>query len=151
MTMKAPGVRFLCMVGILFALGAAAGQANIAFAAEEAGRIEVPEDGTAAERAKALWKASRPVILADAKANYSDAEYMKRRGPVWNAWTTLQMSTAGEDDRVSKLIPDILGLLNDVYGWTANPPEKRQEIRDRKRKFVEERIVELDKRMAALK
>jgi len=111
----------------------------------------VPEDGTAAERAKTLWKASRPVILGDAKANYPDAEYMKRRGPVWNAWIRLQMSTAGESNGVGRLIPDILRLLNDVYGWTADPPKKRQEGRDRKRKFVEGRVAELDKRVAALK
>lgn len=149
--MKAPGSRFFYMVGILFALGLAAGQADVAFAAGEAGEIKVPEEGTAAERAKKLWKASRPVILNDAKANYPDAEYMKRRGPVWRAWTTLQMYTAGEDERVSHLIPDVLGLLNDVYGWTADPPQKRKEIRDRTRRFVEERVGELDKRVAALK
>lgn len=149
--MKAPGPRFLCIVGIFFALGLAAGQANVAFAAGEAGEIKVPEEGTAAERAKKLWKASRPVILNDAKANYTDAEYMKRRAPVWRAWTTLQMHAAGENDRVSHLIPDVLGLLNDVYGWTADPPQKRKEIRDRTRRFVEERVAELDKRMAALK
>lgn len=95
--MKAPGPRFLCMAGILFALGLAAGQANVAFAAGEAREFEVPEEGTPAERAKKLWQASRPVILNDAKANYPDAEYMKRRGPVWRAWTTLQMSTAGAE------------------------------------------------------
>ena len=149
--MKAPGPRFLCIVGIFFALGFAAGQTKVAFAAGEAGEIKVPEEGTAAERAKKLWKASRPVILNDAKANYADAEYMKRRGSVWRAWTTLQMYTAGEDDRVSRVIPDVLGLLNDVYGWTADPPQKRKEIRDRTRRFVEERVAELDKRMAALK
>lgn len=149
--MKAPGVRRIAMVGILFALGLAAGPANVAFAAGEAREIEVPEDGTAAERAKKLWQASRPVILADAKGNYSDAEYMKRRGPVWNAWTRLQMSTASEDNGVGRLIPDILGLLNDVYGWTAYPPKTRQEIRDRTREFVDDRVAELDKRVAALK
>jgi hypothetical protein len=149
--MKVLEVRFPCMVGILFALGVATGQANVAFAAGEAAKIEVPEDGTAAERAKALWKASRPVILADAKANYSDAEYMKRRGPVWNAWIRLQMSTAGESNGVGRLIPDILGLLNDVYGWTADAPKARQERRDRRRKFVEKRMAELDNRVAALK
>ena len=149
--MNVSPVRFLCMVGIPFALAIAVGQAHIAFAAGEAGKIEVPEDGTAAERAKALWQASRPVILADAKANYSDAEYMKRRGPVWNAWSRLQMSTAGESNGVGRLIPDVLGLLNDVYGWTADPPKTRREGRDRKRKFVEARVAEMDKRVAALK
>jgi hypothetical protein len=139
------------MVGILFALGLAVGQANVAFAAGEAREIQVPEEGTAAERVKKLWQVSRPVILADAKANYLDAEYMKRRGPVWRAWTTLQMSTTGEEGGISRLIPDILGLLNDVYGWTADPSPKRQEIRDRTRRFVAERIAELDKRVAALK
>ena len=149
--MNVSAVRFLCMIGIPFALAIAAGQAHVAFAAGEAAKIEVPEDGTAAERAKTLWKASRPVILGDAKTNYPDAEYMKRRGPVWNAWIKLQMSTAGESNGVGRLIPDILGLLNDVYGWTADPPKTRQEGRDRKRKFVEGRVAEMDKRVAALK
>jgi hypothetical protein len=158
--MKVPGVRLIAMVGILFALGIATGQANVAFAAGEAREIEVPKEGKAAERAKKLWEASRPVILADAKANYPDAEYMKRLEPVYNTWTTLQGNMGGEDDRVGDLtsdtlfwdlIPDILGLLNDVYGWTGDPPEKRQERRNRRRKFVEKKIAELDKRVAALK
>jgi hypothetical protein len=111
----------------------------------------VLDEGTAAERARKLWQASRPVILADAKANYPDAEYMKRRGPVWSAWTTLQMVTADEDDGVSRLIPDVLRLLNDVYGWTADAPAKRKEIRDRARPRVAERVAEIDARVASLK
>ena len=52
---------------------------------------------------------------------------------------------------VSKLIPDVLRLINDVYGWTADSPAKRQEIRDRVRKSVEDRIAELHKRVQTLK
>lgn len=63
----------------------------------------------------------------------------------------LQMATAGENAAVSKLIPDVLRLINDVYGWTADSPAKRQEIRDRVRKSVEDRIAELDKRVQTLK
>lgn len=51
---------------------------------------------------------------------------------------------------MSKLIPDVLRLINDVYGWTADSPAKRQEIRDRVRKSVEDRIAELDKRVQTL-
>lgn len=149
--MKAPRSFFVCMLGILSAVGLPAGQVHFAIAAAQAADIEVPEDGTPAERAKKLWQASRPVILSDAKANYGDAEYMKRREPLWRAWTRLQMSTAGAEGGLGRVIPDILGLLNDVYGWTAYPAQKRQEIRDRSRKFVGERVVELDKRLAALK
>ncbi len=117
----------------------------------EAKEIELPESGTPAERGKKLWQDSRTHVLADAKAALSDAEYQKRRGPIWGAWTRLQMAIATEGDPVSRVIPDVLGLLNDTYGWTADPPAKRQEIRDRKRKFTEERVAELDKRFAALK
>ncbi len=113
--------------------------------------LSAPEEGTPAERAKKLWQASRPVILKDAKANYSDAEYMKRRGPVWRAWIGLQMSTAGESGDVSRLIPDVLGLINNVYGWTADTPARRQEVRDRSRKSIDERMAAFDKRVAALK
>lgn len=91
------------------------------------------------------------MILKDAKANYSDAEYMKRRGPVWRAWIGLQMSTAGESGDVSRLIPDVLGLINNVYGWTADTPARRQEVRDRSRKSIDERMAAFDKRVAALK
>lgn len=52
---------------------------------------------------------------------------------------------------MSKLIPDVLRLINDVYGWTADSPAKRQEIRDRVRKSVEDRIAELHKRVQTLK
>jgi hypothetical protein len=114
--------------------------------------IEFPEAGTPVERVQRLWQASRSHILADAKAALSDAEYQKRRSPIWGAWTRLQMSLAGESsDAVSRLIPDVLGLLNRTYGWTADSPAKRQEIRDRSRAFTAERVAEIDKRVAALK
>jgi hypothetical protein len=62
--------------------------------------LEFPESGTPAERARQLWKATRTHVLDDARAALSDAEYQKRRGPIWGAWTRLQMVTAGEDDAV---------------------------------------------------
>lgn len=114
-------------------------------------KIEFPEEGTPVERVQRLWQASRSHILADAKAALSDAEYQKRRSPIWGAWTRLQMSLAGESDAVSQLIPDVLGLLNRTYGWTADSPAKRQENRDRSRAFTAERVAEMDKRVAALK
>ena len=141
--MKIPQVPAWAL-GILLVIAVAAGQANAA-------ELKAPEEGTAAERTKKLWQASRPVIGADAKANYSDAEYMKRRGPVWQAWIGLQMSTAGENTAVSKLIPDVLSLINDVYGWTADSPARRQEIRERARKSIDHRVASLDKRVVALK
>ncbi len=144
----------IARTGIALLLGVALlGQATPrpARADPEPEALAVPDEGTAAERARKLWQASRPVILADAKANYPDAEYMKRRGPVWSAWTTLQMVTAGEDDGVSRLIPDVLRLLNDVYGWTADAPAKRKEIRDRARPRAAERVAEIDARVASLK
>lgn len=113
--------------------------------------IEFPETGTPAERTRQLWKASRTHILEDAKAALSDAEYQKRRGPIWGAWIRLQMETAGEADDVGRLIPDILGLLNRTYGWTADSPAKRQENRDESRPFTEKRVAEIDERVAALK
>jgi hypothetical protein len=113
--------------------------------------IEFPETGTPVERAQKLWQASRTHILDDAKAALSDAEYQTRRGPIWSAWTRLQMSIAGEEDQVSRIIPDILGLLNRTYGWTADSPAKRQENRDRSRPFTEKRVAEIDERLAALK
>jgi hypothetical protein len=113
--------------------------------------IEFPESGTPSERAKKLWHASRTRVLADAEAALSDAEYQKRRAPIWGAWTRLQMSVAGQDDRVDEIIPDVLGLLNDVYGWTAFPPAKRQEIRDRTRPSAPKRVAAMDERLAALK
>lgn len=63
----------------------------------------------------------------------------------------MQMELAGEDDRVSKLIPEILRLLNDTYGWTADTAAKRQEIRDRKRPFTARHVAEIDERVAALR
>jgi hypothetical protein len=106
--------------------------------------IEFPETGTPVERAQKLWQSSRTHILEDAKAALSDAEYQTRRGPIWSAWTRLQMSIAGEEDQVSRIIPDILGLLNRTYGWTADSP-------DRSRPFTEKRVAEIDERLAALK
>jgi hypothetical protein len=61
------------------------------------------------------------------------------------------MSIAGEDEEVSKIIPDILGLLNRTYGWVADPPAKRQQERDKARPYVEKRVAEMDKRIEALK
>lgn len=61
------------------------------------------------------------------------------------------MSVAGEDDEVERIVPDVLGLLNRVYGWTADSPAKRQENRDKSRPFTEKRVAEMDRRVDALK
>jgi hypothetical protein len=152
--MKTPGapravLRGLATIAVTSAL-AALSVATLPSAHAQA-KIEFPEEGTPAERVQRLWQASRSHILADAKAALSDAEYQKRRSPIWGAWTRMQMSLAGESDAVSQLIPDVLGLLNRTYGWTADPPAKRQENRDRSRAFTAERVAEMDKRVAALK
>lgn len=129
------------MLAVAAALGAGQATAQLAF----------PESGSPAQRARALWKETRPHVLADAAAALGDAEYMKRRQPIWGAWIRLQMETAGEDERVSRLIPDVLRLLNDTYGWTADAPAKRQEIRDRRRPFTGKYVEAIDGKVAALK
>ena len=115
--------------------------------AEHEDRLEAPEEGPAAQRAKALWGQTRPLVERDAKAGYSDSEYLSRRQPIWSAWTSLQMSVAGEDERVSRVIPKVLELINQVYGWPAFPAERRAEER-RKAGRIERQIGELDRSIA---
>jgi hypothetical protein len=140
-------LRVLLATAIASAFAAASGPARTYAQAD----VDVPETGTPAERLKKLWHDTRPHLLADAKAALSDAEYQKRRAPIWGAWIQLQMSVAGDDDQVERIIPDVLGLLNRIYGWTADSPAKRQENRDESRPFTEKRVAEMDKRVAAVK
>lgn len=149
--MESPFTRRAAVVRALLILAIGAGVVSAALPRAQAKEIEVPETGTPAQRARMLWQATRGDILADAKAALSDAEYQKRRGPIWGAWIRLQMNVAGEDDEVSKVIPDVLGLINRTYGWTADTPAKRQENRDKSRPHVEKRVEEMDKRIEALK
>ena len=121
------------------------GAASTASSAED---LTVPEEGTPAERLKALWSRTKPIVERDAKGGYDDEEYMRRRRPLWSAWTSLQMSLAGEDDRVSRIIPRVLELLNQAYGWTAYSPEERAKRRaneGRTAKLIEEIDEEIGK------
>ena len=108
------------------------GSGSVSLRVSSVEELEIPEEGTPGERLEALWSQTRPLVERDAGAGYDDAEYQARRQPIWRAWTSLQMSVAGEDDRVSEIIPRVLELINQVYGWTAFSPEERAKKRSNK-------------------
>jgi len=118
----------LCLVVALVSL--ADGGKN-AVAAESGSQsslsIEVPQSGTMPARVRKLWGITKPIIEADSKANYPDAEYQARRLPLFTAWVNLQRQDS--TDEISRLIPRILELIDHVYGFPGTPAAKRMETR----------------------
>jgi hypothetical protein len=90
--------------------------------------IKVPESGSLAERVRALWATTSPIIQADAAAGLSDADYQARRLPLFSAWVTLQSQNASDpktDEQIGRLIPRILELIDHVYGFPGTPADRR--------------------------
>lgn len=115
----------------------------------EGDTLDVPEEGTPAERLEVLWSRTKPIIERDAQSGYDDAEYMRRREPIWSAWISLQIDASGEDDRASEIIPKVLALINQAYGWTAYSPEERTKRRSNKGRTAR-LIEEIDQEVGKL-
>ena len=108
-------------------------------------KIIVPVKGTPAERVKELWRITSPIIVSDAKANYADKEYLKRRPPLFDAWATLQVKLSLENlkspgpayKNALKVIPEVLRVIDDLYGFPGNS----KILREKKRKNIRRIII----------
>lgn len=125
-------------------------------APDASSRLVTPNTGTAPERVRELWAATRPVILADAAAGLSDAEYLKRRLRVFDPWVGLQVGIAADHLKgpevapANKLIVEVLGLIDRVYGIPFYSEKKRSDIRARTLKRIEQRLAAVDRKVAGL-
>lgn len=121
---------------------------------EKAGGFVVPSDGTPGERVKKLWESTAPVIRADAGAKLGDKEYQEKRTSLFSAWVMLQgkLSLAEpKDEKVQRTIPEILKLIDNVYGFPGYDPARREKDREIARKFFDERFQKLDRQVKELK
>lgn len=114
--------------------------------------VDVPESGSMTERVRSLWATTLPIIRNDASAGLSDADYQARRVPLFSAWVTLQArngSAAKPSERISRLIPRILELIDHVYGFPGTPRAER--IKERQNKGRTEYIIaDIEKQIKAL-
>ena len=115
------------------------------------GEIAVPQNGSAAERTRALWQTIRPLLLADAQASLTDEEYLARRAPVHAAWQKLEWEVAEtSSDAVSQFSRRVWMLIGDLYGSAGTKAEYRQKVRARTRSRIEEKLQALEAMAAAL-
>ncbi|MCC7201703.1 MAG: hypothetical protein IT393_03420 [Nitrospirae bacterium] len=121
-----------------------------AYAAEDT--IAVPRSGTATERTVKLWKLIGPRILADAKANLSDADYLRHVKPIHAAWKQLQYDTAIDaSDEVSLFHTKVWMLIGDLYSDEGIKPDYRKKVRAETQQEIKKRLGILDKMAATLK
>lgn len=121
---------------------------------DKAGKFVVPADGSPGERVKKLWESSAPVIHADAQAKISDKEYQEKRTSLFSAWVMLQGKlslTEPKNEKVQRTIPEILKLIDNVYGFAGYDPARREKDREIARKVFDERFQKLDQQVKALK
>ena len=114
--------------------------------------------GSPKERVKDLWRQSRPLIEKDAKATLSDSEYLTRRGPLFETWVNLQFKLAWEGRKVTspasekaqRVIPEILGLIDKLYGFPGYSKVMREKKRQQAKKTIEAALSRLDRIINAL-
>lgn len=115
-------------------------------------QIKVPEAGSINDRVRSLWATTMPVIKADASAGLSDAEYQSRRLPLFSAWVMLQQANTNAQPpvkQVAQVIPDILGLIDHLYGFPGTPAAEREKQRQN-RSRTDSLIADIDKQVREL-
>ena len=120
---------------------------------EKAGGFVVPADGTPGQRVKKLWEATSPVIRSDAQAQLGDKEYQDKRTSLFSAWVMLQgkLSLAeAKDEKAQRTIPEVLKLIDNLYGFPGFQPERREKDREVAKKYFDERFRKLDIQIRAL-
>ena len=116
------------------------------------GEIAVPKEGSAAARTQALWQTIKPLILADAKADWSDAEYLEKQKPIHEAWRQLEWDTAEtSSEEVSQFRRRVWMLIGDLYSDAPINPAYRQKVRARTKAKIEQKLADLDETAASLK
>jgi hypothetical protein len=121
---------------------------------EKAGGFVVPSDGTPGERVKKLWESTAPVIRADARAKLGDKEYQEKRTSLFSAWVMLQgkLSLAEpKDENAQRTIPEILKLIDNLYGFPGFDPARRERDREIAKRYFDERFQKLDQQVKVLK
>ena len=121
-------------------------------------RIDDDSSATYKQHINELWEKTKPVLRADAAANLSDEQLLQRGKEIKQAWVNLQAHgsmhhqtkrDSGEEDtrdhKLANLTGNVIGLIDDLYGWPAYTKEKREGVRANLRKGrLEYKIKEFD-------
>jgi hypothetical protein len=105
-----------------------------------------------------LWQKTKLMLRDDAAGNLTDEQLLQVGKEVKQAWVDLQvhgslhhkakLDSAEEDTKDHKLgnmTGNVIGLIDDLYGWPAYTKEKREEVRSNLRKGrLEYKIKEFD-------
>ncbi len=122
-------------------------------------RIDDDSSGTYKQHINDLWEKTKPFLREDAAANLTDEQLLQLGKEIKPAWVNLQahgslhhqpkLDNAEEDTKDHKLgnlTANVIGLIDDLYGWPAYTKEKREEVRANLRKGrLEYKIKEFDK------
>lgn len=121
-------------------------------------RIDDDSSATYKQHINELWDKTKPILRADAAANLSDEQLLQRGKEIKQAWVNLQAHgsihhqtkrDSGEEDtrdhKLANLTGNVIGLIDDLYGWPAYTKEKREGVRANLRKGrLEYKIKEFD-------
>jgi hypothetical protein len=124
----------ILVLTLALALGLGLAWAGTSLAAEPA--ITTPKEGDLLARVRTLWAQTLPLVQADAASGRDDAWFQGRRTPIFSAWVGLQRVRDAEAgvppatrEAIARLIPRILELVDQVYGFPGYSQEKREKAR----------------------
>lgn len=121
-------------------------------------RIDDTSNATYKQHVNDLWEKTKPLLREDAAANLTDEQLLQMGKEVKQAWVNLQghaslhheaKRDSGEEDtkdhKLANMTGNIIGIIDDLYGWPAYTKEKREEKRALLRKSrLEYKIKEFD-------
>jgi len=115
-------------------------------------KLTIMAKGSPRERMRDLWRQSRPIIEKDAKAAYSDPEYLSRRKPLFETWVNLQFKLAWEGkknpspsyEKAERIIPDVLGSIDNLYGFPGFSKPMREKRRISAKKSIDAKLKRID-------
>jgi hypothetical protein len=153
--MRSRSRRYAALVAALLSLvstGPAAAATKDKWTGQELA-IDVAKSGSSSERVRTMWQQARAIIVKDAAANLSDAQYHAKRDAMFLPWTHLQedlytLNDAGAE-KAKGAVPLILSAIDDLYGF-GGEPQPRIETRDTFRKALDARLAKIDEAVKAL-
>ena len=151
-------MRFLSVLMIFGLLFMASTDCQAKTLEAKVNKLTILTAGSSKERINDLWRQSRPIIEKDAKADLSDAKYLNLRSPLFDVWGNLQFKLAWENrkvlspasDKAQRVIPEILGLIDKLYGFPGYSNIMREKKRVAAKKGIGASLNRVDRLINAL-
>lgn len=142
--------------------GKSSGPSRTAQADDKTSRISFAIDeknnATYKQHMADLWEKTKPILREDAAKNLTDEQLLQMGKEIKQAWVNMQVHGSmhhkakldsfeedTKDHKLGNMTANVIGLIDNLYGWPAYTKEKREEVRDNLRKGrLEYKIKEFD-------